>query len=166
MGSRRKTKGRKYTDGFKAQALAVLEANEGSIRHAARQLGIAPTTLRNWSEGKAISEEIKADVPVVKRDMALALEEICWKLINSMESKIEEASLSQTGTVMGITFDKMRLLQGQSTQISDNRSQLDRLIAELSDRYQKSPEQIRDDLVKLRPETSLYLVPDGEKKAS
>ena len=152
---------KKYSDKFKAQALAVLQSCKGNFSHAARELRIPRITLKNWAAGQ-MSDDSKADIPAQRRDMAAALEDIAWKLISAMPEKIPAAPLTQVATALGISLDKMRLLRGEATSISDNRSQLDRLVAELAAKYSKSVEEIRADLVKIRPETSLYLV-EAEK---
>ena len=51
--------------------------------------------------------------------MAAALSKIAWKLLRSAEGKIGRATLGQVMTSLGVAIDKMRLLRGEATDISE-----------------------------------------------
>lgn len=108
---------RQYTDEEKGEALAVLQSCNGNASEAADLLGIPRQTLQHWAKG-----ETNSAVPIIgqekKESLADKLEGIAYKLADAMPDKIEEATLQQIATSIGITIDKMRLLREEPTNIS------------------------------------------------
>lgn len=128
-------KKRTYSDEEKANALAAMDANGGDVFNTARQMGIPYQTLQEWSKGRVHPAVL--NIRQGKRaDMAAALGDVAWQLLEAIPGKIDPASLTQTATAMGIAIDKQQLLLGRPTAIhqhdvtrlSDN--DLDREIAE------------------------------------
>ena len=111
-----------YSDQFKAEALAALDANRGNLKRTAIELDIPQSTLRDWREGvgtRALTSSIRDQK---RGDLADRLEEIAWKLVDGIEDgDIEKASLVQKTTAFGILCDKMRLLRGEATSIHEDR---------------------------------------------
>lgn len=110
-------KKRRYSDEERAAALAALKANRGNLTLTARQVGVPLTTLRQWSTGDRHPEATQMSIEK-SRDMAQALQDLAWKLIDALPDKIEGATLNQTATALGISIDKARLLRDEPTQIT------------------------------------------------
>jgi transposase-like protein len=107
---------RRYTDTFRAEALAMLAANGGALERTAKQLGIPEATLRCWANGTRHSEAVQM---CAEKKAALAdrLEDLAHALLDSLArpEKRKAASLQQTATTFAIAVDKMRLLREQPT---------------------------------------------------
>jgi transposase-like protein len=113
---------RRYSDEEKAAALATLDANGGNIAETQRQIGIPYRTLANWAaeERNGTMHEDVANLGNIKKiDLAQRLEEIARELADAMPDKIERANLQQVATSMAIAIDKMQLLRGAPTSITD-----------------------------------------------
>lgn len=121
-----------YSDSRKANALAALVANDGNLSRTSSELGIPRTTLRHWRDGELPSDV--ADLGQVKRgDLAAKLEEVAWALAGAIEGKIPFGTLQHTAVALGIVIDKIQLLHGKPTSITDDRSLSDaELDAELA----------------------------------
>lgn len=111
-----------YSDAFKAEALAALNANGGNVMRTANELDIPRKTLEGWRDGVG-TRALSADDRHQKRgDLADRLEVIAWKLVDGIEeADISKASLVQKTTAFGILCDKMRLLRGEATSIHEDR---------------------------------------------
>jgi transposase-like protein len=109
---------RQYSDAQKAEALAALDANGGNVKRTASLLGIPHKTLDDWSKELGINDDV-AEIRAGKRgDLADRLEGIAHVLLDSIESKIPDANLSNVSVSFGIAVDKMRLLREQPTSIT------------------------------------------------
>lgn len=116
-------KRRRYDDEFRAGAVAMLHAAgypnaPGALAKIANELHVPDRTLSRWFNGENNPPPDKL-VNIKKGDMAAALEEVAWKLLDSMADAdaIAEAPLQQRATSYGIAVDKMRLLRGLPTEI-------------------------------------------------
>jgi hypothetical protein len=112
-----------YTDEFRASAVAMLHAAGypkaiGALRAVSRKLKVPERTLSRWFNAEQNPPPDKL-VSVKKGDMADALEEVAWTLLDSMSDAdaIGDASLQQRATAYAIAIDKMRLLRGLPTEI-------------------------------------------------
>ena len=115
----------RWTDEERASAVLMLEAagypqTKGALTRVADNLKIPATTLRRWHLGLSNpppTETVKrkrVDLRTAIRDeMAAALEE--------MGHARTEASYRDLGTVLGILFDKLQLLNGDSTANTNQR---------------------------------------------
>lgn len=118
-------KKRRYSDDDRANALAALAANGGNVRRTSRQLGIPAVTLRSWRDGEraAIPSE---SVDSKKKALSEQLEGIARQLLDRLTvEKIDDCSLRELMTAVGIAVDKMLLLRGQATVITDNTNRPD-----------------------------------------
>jgi transposase-like protein len=112
---------RRYSDEDRANALAALAANAGNVLLTAEQLGIPECTLRQWATGRRhpearqMSEEKKA--PLADR-----LEQIAHDLLDDLADpdRRRASSLKETATALGIALDKMQLLRGRATAITQH----------------------------------------------
>lgn len=116
-------KRRRYDDEYRAGAIAMLHAagypdTTGALTRVANELHVPDRTLSRWFNGENNSPPDKL-VNIKKGDMANALEEVAWKLLDSMADSeaIADAPLQQRATAYGIAVDKMRLLRGLPTEI-------------------------------------------------
>ena len=99
----------------KAEAIAL--TNSGlSTREVAARLGVGPTSVSDWSNGKNITPDVLAMADSVSRDMAAAYEGIAWQVIGKITAEdIAGASLLEKVKSATLSTDKMRLLRDQST---------------------------------------------------
>jgi len=106
-----------YSHEVKAQAIAIIEANNGSTFRAEKELGINRKTLDYWYQNKDRYGEL---LPKTKQLLIEKLGEHAHLLADSMPEKIPTANLSQVATAFGIVVDKWQLLRGQPTEIREN----------------------------------------------
>jgi hypothetical protein len=128
--TRPKRKRTEYTPEQKAAALAVLAANGGNARAASRQLAAAgqrvpEASLRGWSRQPMAAPEIEL-VEDAKRALDEILESVVGKIARGLDrpeaiSRILSRPV-QAGTVLGILVDKLRILRGQATEITEQRT--------------------------------------------
>lgn len=109
---KRARKERNYSDSEKAQALVVLDFCNGNESEAARRLGIPRQTLQEWNAGR-VSEEVPEIRQDKKADLAQALEDLAFTLVDKMST-----SEKSSGVDLGIVVDKMLLLRGEPNSIS------------------------------------------------
>jgi transposase-like protein len=139
---------RRYTESQKAEALAFLVANGNNVKGTARQCGIPERTLAFWRDEdprmKAQDETQKAEdaeklganakrLPgltvaelraLKKDDLASAYEDVAWMGITKLREGrlIEESNnLVAVSTATATSVDKMRLLKGESTVITEQK---------------------------------------------
>jgi len=136
------SKRRRYDDKFRASAVVMLEAagypdKEGALMHVARHLSMPHNTLRNWYHEKhnPPPSELRQHV---KKSLVELLDDIAYKLIGAMPSKIVDASLQQTATSLAIVIDKKQLLTGKPTWRGE--------VIELLKNGTITPEQVTNDL--------------------
>ena len=103
---------RKYTDEFKAQALATLEINGGNVKGTARQLDMPWETLRTWQDtyeklhrGEIVaSRQINAQVMALKdsglEDFATRAESVRDAALDKLRVLIPQAN---TGSIAALT---------------------------------------------------------------
>lgn len=130
---------RQYSDVEKAQALAVLTANDNDVSRTARDLSIPRTTLIRWVESH--NQPIDALASEKKKNLADELEAIALKLVAVMPDKIQAATLQQIATSLGITVDKMQLLRGKATERIDTTASIEVLPVD----YRKTISGLRPD---------------------
>jgi transposase-like protein len=116
---------REYSDADKATALAALDANGGNVYRTAKALSIPQSTLEGWAKSRGTNAAIPNLREHKKKALAEQLEEIAEKLAEAIPGKVGDATLQQTATSLGIVVDKMQLLRGQPTNITDDASLTD-----------------------------------------
>jgi transposase-like protein len=112
---------RDYSDEDKATALAALKANGDNVERTARDCGIPPSTLRRWraEPDRAAPAKLREEK---RGTLSEALGALAWQLIGAIPKKIADASLQHTTVSLGIVIDKMQLLEGKPTSITDDAS--------------------------------------------
>lgn len=109
MKFRRKT----YSDEEKAAALATLAAESGSVRKAARIVGVSPSTLRGWRDSPyQVAPEVKAEAVATLDSI---LESIATKIMTGLNKPEAIARLlckpAQAAVVGAISIDKLLALR-------------------------------------------------------
>lgn len=109
----------KYTDAQRAEALAALQANGGNLSATSRATGIPHSTLKRWRDQPdprlaELGEEKKAD-------LGDRLESIANALVDAIPEKIADAPLNHVSVALGIAIDKLRLLRGEATEVTEVR---------------------------------------------
>lgn len=147
------TVGSQYSDQDRLQA-ATEYAIHGSIIKASEYTNIPSRTLYDWSKAEWWESEIIRIREENKEIIRAGITRIVEKGFNNIEDRIENgdayitkeknkdgdivdvikrkpASLRDLGTVTGIAFDKLRLLNNEPTSITDNSSgKLQELLAQ------------------------------------
>lgn len=116
-------KRRRYTDKFRADAIALLEGagypdREGALADTARHIGVPAQTLHRWARGK--NNPPPPELVIEKKgDLADELESIVWLMTGHLknEDTIGDMTGQQTATSIGILIDKIRLLRGLPTEV-------------------------------------------------
>lgn len=129
---------RQYSDKDKATALTVLDANGGSLRKTAREIGIPPTTLKEWKDGR-VNPHVAELRTVKKGELAERFDDATDMMLDVLHEKLKDATLQQVVTSIGILQDKSQLLKGRPTdrtEVLDNLSDDERAsrVAALLDR--------------------------------
>jgi hypothetical protein len=111
----------KYSDHQRAEALAALQANGRNFTETAKQLRIPANTIRDWArDPPPYLTELRDE----KRDaLAERLRDIAHRLVDAMPGKIPEAPLNHVAVSLGITVDKLQLLEGKPTEIAKHEHQ-------------------------------------------
>ena len=92
------------------------------------------STLQEWRDdpGIAGSPEIRDPKKAELHDL---FERVVRESVEHLVGKIESANYRDLATGIGILVDKMRLLRGQATGITESRKPLEERIAEYEQRY-------------------------------
>jgi len=111
---------RRYSDEERATALAALAANGGNVGGTSRQLGIPEATLRAWATGERHPEasQMCGDK---KASLADQFEALAVKLLGVADEKAAALNARDAVVAAAVAVDKMRLLRGEATEISETR---------------------------------------------
>lgn len=106
---------RRYSDDFRASALAALEANGGNVERTAKALKIPPTTLEQWAKGtrNPVSPQLREQKTL---DLTYELEQFVYRLVHHPIA--EGSNLKDVGIAVGIACDKLLALKGMPTIIN------------------------------------------------
>lgn len=107
----------KYTDNQRAAALAALTANGGNLKRTSDELHIPRGTLRGWAQSPQLAE-LRQENELSLTD---ELERVAYALVRAIPDKIHEASLNHISVSLGIAIDKLRLLRGEATEVTEVR---------------------------------------------
>jgi hypothetical protein len=110
---------RQYTDNDKAGALAALDANNGNVNRTARQIGIPRTTLIEWMYNRHVSSDVSDIRQEKKVSLAEKFEQLAEKLVDDLIIRVGQGKFVEEATAAAIAIDKMQLLRGAPTSISD-----------------------------------------------
>lgn len=126
---------RRYSDEERAACLAALAANAGDIARTARQVGVPYDTLRSWAIGKRHPESVQMS-EAKKIPLAQQFEDLAHQLLGVARDKAADLTGKEAVVSAAVAVDKMRLLRGESTDISEQRD--DDRLAEFRKRYPPS----------------------------
>jgi hypothetical protein len=117
----------RYSDEFRADALAALAANGGNLNKTALELRVPWKTLKNWASG-ARHPEASQMAQNKMGHLADTLERVAFLLAGDLQdaARRERANVTQVATALGIVVDKMQVLRGQPTDISSNLTDAER----------------------------------------
>lgn len=112
---------RKYTDEFRAEAVALVYSKgypdaPGALTKAASDLAVSRQLLTNWVTG-ARNPPPQNLLQEKKQDLRSMFEAEIHAILDLMPEKRNEATYSQLTVALGIMFDKFRLLQNLPTEI-------------------------------------------------
>ena len=116
---------RRYSDEDKATALTVLAANNGDLRKTSRDTGVPFSTLRKWANNQGVNQSVITKGITKKKELSAELEDLAYKIVGVMPDKLDSASLQQLATSLGITIDKMQLLQGKPTERNETHATIE-----------------------------------------
>jgi hypothetical protein len=133
------SKPRKYSDEAKAQALSLLAANSAAnapLKLTSDQLQIPDATLSEWSKGRSINDRVRELLEAEKASLASIYEQVATLAAIRLKEKLaddaamEKTALVGVATTAAIAVDKLRLLRGESTAITEQISSSDRVRAD------------------------------------
>lgn len=116
-------KRKRYDDKFRASAVVMLEAagypgKLGALATTAKHIGVPERTLSRWFNGeqneppdKLVSEKREELSDLLRNEIDGAL--------GAMKGARDGASYRDLGTVAGILIDKLQLITGKPTEISE-----------------------------------------------
>jgi hypothetical protein len=107
----------RYTDHQRAAALAALTANGGNLKRTSDELKIPRATLTGWAKNPNLTE-LRQENELSLTD---ELERVAYALVRAIPDKIHEASLNHISVSLGIAIDKLRLLRGEATEVTEVR---------------------------------------------
>jgi len=121
---------RTYSDEVKAATLATLEMNEGNVKRTVRDvadlyaMNIPESTVRAWNRGRGVRAVPGALVRLKKTDIIAGLEKVLGIVLEaaSDERKAQATGFKDLMTSAGIIVDKLLLLRGEATEISESRT--------------------------------------------
>lgn len=110
----------RYTDEFRAQAIAMLAAAgypdvKGAIVRTARQLGIKHQTLSRWARREYNPAPHKT-VLVKSFDLKEAIRDELQAILVELPNARPDADFKELATSFGILVDKLQLLEGKATE--------------------------------------------------
>jgi truncated hemoglobin YjbI len=149
---------RSYSDKEKASALAALDANGGNVNRTARQIGIGESTLRQWAKNQHVAADVADIREQKKEELGDIFERLTRKGLAYLEDNMSSGRYGEISIGVCQWTDKMQLLRGEATTISETRSdsaQRDRLLAEaanLAEKHGVTPDEAMDALLKANPE--------------
>ena len=106
-----------YSPERKAEVLAMVAANEGNVLKTARETGIRHSLIQYWQANQDRYANLRHQKQL---DLASRYERLTHICLDNWESKIDNASLAQLATASAIATDKMLLLRGQPTSITEH----------------------------------------------
>lgn len=124
---------RTYSEQEKAAALEALALSGMNLNHTAQIIGIPSSTLREWSNGANLTEATYVQFAQKRTALTVArCQEIQQRVIDKLLSPetIEKMRASELFIALGIITDKLRVMQGKPTNITESRR------VELGDKFQ------------------------------
>lgn len=126
---------KRYDDKFRASAIIMLEAQgypnkEGALTSVANHLNVPKPTLYRWFTAKQNPPSYEL-VTEKRIEFKAVIRKELDSIFKDMPNARQDASYRDLGTVAGILLDKLQLLEGEPTSITENRGE--RVMPPLSD---------------------------------
>lgn len=112
---------RTYSDDEKAVALTYLEVNKGDVARTSKQTGIPTDTLYVWSKGKHVHPDVLNLQEQRKEALDARMELMAYTILEALPDKLEGANFRDAAVGLGIVVDKMQVLRGLASNITENR---------------------------------------------
>lgn len=145
----RREEGMAYCDEDKRIALLTLQTCKGNLSRTAimcrefYDIDVTVETIRQWAKGNGIHERVQEKLKEDRRELSDKLENIAHKMIDAAQtSDTDRLTPAQLMTAAAIAIDKMLLLRGESTTISERKLSEEEIalrIAELRAKLLLSP---------------------------
>lgn len=134
------SKRKRYTDEFRASAVLMLEAagypdKEGALVKVARHLKMPHSTLSRWARSKNNPPPSEL-VQNKKIDLVASIKEEISHVFDEFGKTRQDAEYKELATAFGIFVDKLQLLEGKPTSITENtiKDDRDRILANLAEK--------------------------------
>jgi hypothetical protein len=106
-----------YSEEYKAECLALLDANGGNVKRTAKELDLPYSTLYDWSKNRYLPDNVPEIQNKKRADLLAIIEEHIYGALEAADGKRPEASYKDLITGAAILIDKGRLLADQPTNI-------------------------------------------------
>lgn len=139
----------KYSDEFRAEALACLEANDGNLSATSREIGVSVNTLKYWRD-EFVTPPNFTEVRNQKKDeLSDIYERVARRYLSETEvdDKAKATSAKDAIIVAATATDKMRLLRGLPTEIIEIAPQIATLI-DLMKQANHTPSDVFEAMIK------------------
>lgn len=120
-----------HTDDDRAAALAALEANKGNVRKTSREMRVSEPTLRRWrklqnnpQENDAHKKATAKRMPQARASLSERFREFVHSALDEAPNKLHDSSMGDLFRAIGISVDKIQLLEGKPTGIEEVRGEL------------------------------------------
>lgn len=127
----------------------MLEANAGNVLKTVGELAAAGmdvpySTLMDWAKDRGVNSYVAELRDIKKGQLHEKLQGYAHRVLDHLMEQPIEGSAPALMTGLGIAIDKMQLLQGKATSISENITREERIhrIAELLERQRASGDGI------------------------
>lgn len=115
--------GKSYTKKEKAVAIAVVEAHDGNIARASKELGIPERTVGHWAKGENIDQEVLDLVSEAKEEIKTKLRSVTDQMLDRASEILRQlkgvqptySDLQKLFVSIAIGIDKAELIEGKPT---------------------------------------------------
>lgn len=124
MADKPKQTRRRYTDEEKAAALALVDFNanlDSPVAVTAKALQLPDSTIDNWKAGRYVNEQVEELRGEKKKTLDALCEEYAREALSKLIPNLDNIT-PRDFTSIGIAIDKMLLLRGQPTAITESRN--------------------------------------------
>lgn len=105
-----------YSAEYKAEVLALVDANHGNVQQTARDTGIPHQTIRFW----LANSDKYSNVQTVKRlELSQKLKNIAHQCADQLPGMLVTASVKEVVGAMAQSIEKSQLLDGLPTSITE-----------------------------------------------
>ncbi len=109
--------------------LAALPLHNDNAAEVAENLQLPVSTVKNWRSGLGINDEIRRLGEIKKADLRLLFAALAHKglltALDKLDSNADNIKFAELTTGAAIALDKIQLLDGQPTNITENGSPAD-----------------------------------------